>query len=429
MHLFISYAKKDTRELALNLADALNALDGISAWVDRSLRAGRSWELQIQSEIDRCDSMIVLYSPDLNRHKQGEPESYVLTEIAYAKYTAKKPIIPVMAQKTDPPISLTMEHYIDFAGMNLTLDALVAALCDELEIEAHKSVQLVSFQTPNIDLREIMREYESLPMSDLTAKIPLKTDDITQIAHNFKGKHNADWSPIIQTFEVKGLSLDMCLVPVGSFLMGSNDISDREKPVHQQIVKEPYWIGLYPITNAQWRFAVKNSKGTVKLPYGEGWYKDKGKDNHPVVGVSWKQCQEFVKWLGTDWQLPTEVQWEYAARGLDNLVYPFGNEFKPDLVVYDQNSNKSTAAIAGRPGGTSWIGAQDMAGNVSEWNSTLYQPYPYKADDGRENLSTGSRRVLRGGSWGLAYGNARPSYRLSSNDYKYLFGFRVVCAL
>jgi hypothetical protein len=83
-HIFISYAKKDTRELALALSDALNAVDGVTAWVDRSLRVGRSWELQIQNEIDRCDAMIVLYSPDINRHKQGEEESYVLTEIAYA---------------------------------------------------------------------------------------------------------------------------------------------------------------------------------------------------------------------------------------------------------------------------------------------------------------------------------------------------------
>ncbi|MEZ4672357.1 MAG: toll/interleukin-1 receptor domain-containing protein [Anaerolineae bacterium] len=88
-HIFISYAKKDTRELALALNQALNAISGVTAWVDQSLRAGKSWDLQIQSEIDRCDYMIVLYSPDINRHKNGEEESYVLTEIAYAKYTAK----------------------------------------------------------------------------------------------------------------------------------------------------------------------------------------------------------------------------------------------------------------------------------------------------------------------------------------------------
>ena len=131
-HIFISYAKKDTRELALALADAFNALSGYTAWVDRSLRAGKSWETQIQTEIDRCDVFIVLYSPDLNRHKQGAEESYVLTEIAYAHYTVKKPIIPVMAQKTDPPITLARMHYIDYTLPGLKLSDLVDALCDEM---------------------------------------------------------------------------------------------------------------------------------------------------------------------------------------------------------------------------------------------------------------------------------------------------------
>lgn len=84
MHLFISYAKNDTRDLALALTEALNAMDGLTAWVDKTLRAGQSWELQIQSEINKCDAMIVLYSPDINRHNLGLEESYVLTEINYA---------------------------------------------------------------------------------------------------------------------------------------------------------------------------------------------------------------------------------------------------------------------------------------------------------------------------------------------------------
>ncbi|MEO8396547.1 MAG: TIR domain-containing protein [Chloroflexota bacterium] len=133
-HFFISYSKKDTRELALTLNDALNTLPGVTSWVDTSLRAGKSWETQIQAEIDRCDYMIVLYSPDVNRHKRGEAESYVLTEIAYAKYTAKKTIIPVMAQKTDAPLSLTTSQYIDYISRGMTFEQLVTAVCAEAGI-------------------------------------------------------------------------------------------------------------------------------------------------------------------------------------------------------------------------------------------------------------------------------------------------------
>lgn len=134
-HFFISYSKKDTRDLALKLNDALNALPDVTAWLDKSLQAGRSWETQIQSEIERCDFMLVLYSPDINRHQQEQEESYVLTEISYAKYTVKKPIIPVMAQKTAPPIALTTTQYIDFTLDGLTLADLVDTIAKETGID------------------------------------------------------------------------------------------------------------------------------------------------------------------------------------------------------------------------------------------------------------------------------------------------------
>jgi formylglycine-generating enzyme required for sulfatase activity len=226
---------------------------------------------------------------------------------------------------------------------------------------------------------------------------PVKQDPLA-IARAFKGKRNINWKPIIQTFDVKGIPMEMCLVPPGTFRMGSND-RDNEKPIHSQSLAQPYWIGRHPVTNAQWRTAAENSVGVVKVPEWADWYNEAKKSNHPVVGVTWWQCVEFLKWLGSDWRLPTELEWEYAARGLDNLVYPFGNEFKMDLVVYSKNSNKSTATIGARPQGASWVGAQDMSGNVWEWMSSIHKTYPYKADNARENMSSKAARVLRGGSW------------------------------
>jgi formylglycine-generating enzyme required for sulfatase activity len=261
-----------------------------------------------------------------------------------------------------------------------------------------------------------------------TAIMPLaKPKPPIEIARTFKGTKNRDWKPVFQTFEVKSIKFEMCLVPPGKFMMGSNDY-DSQKPIHLQMLTKPYWIGVHPVTNAQWRSAVERSKGEVKVPEWADWYNDNSKSNHPVVGVSWYQCMEFLKWLGADWCLPTEPQWEYAARGLDNLVYPFGNGFKPDLVVYAKNSNKSTAAIGGRPKGASWVGAQDLSGNVLEWMANDFKAYPYKADDGRENVSSDSAKGLRGGSWDLnpnrLYTAFRAPNRPSGTDYA--FGFRCV---
>ncbi|GEM_PF-4433791 len=265
--------------------------------------------------------------------------------------------------------------------------------------------------------------------SSTTKHDPLQ--DAIERARNFEGKKNSDWTPYIHTFEVNGLQLDMCLVPRGRFMMGDNDISKRERPVHEQVIDKPFWIGRHPITNGQWRQAVNASNGAVTVPEFSDWhpdsYEDKTKINHPVVGVTWHQCNAFAKWLGENWKLPTEVQWEYSARGLDNLIYPFGNDFQPDLVVYRGNSGKTTAEIGGRAKGASWVGAQDMAGNVWEWIASVYKPYPYQVNDRREDMSVDGLRVLRGGSWSGNINNARSS----SRDYNFshsrinFSGFRI----
>lgn len=101
MHIFISYAKKDTRDLGLHLRDSLSALPGVTVWIDESLESGEDWALQIQDEIDRCEVFVVLLSPDVNR--PGPRRSFVLREIHYAQQKDKL-IIPVMAQSTNVPV-------------------------------------------------------------------------------------------------------------------------------------------------------------------------------------------------------------------------------------------------------------------------------------------------------------------------------------
>jgi formylglycine-generating enzyme required for sulfatase activity len=250
----------------------------------------------------------------------------------------------------------------------------------------------------------------------------------TALARAFRGNQNSDWTPIFHTFEVHGIQMEMCLVPPGSFQMGSEE-HDNEKPIHPQTVTQPYWIGVHPVTNARWRIAVENSNGLVKVPEWANWYNDNGKAQHPVVGITWYQCVDFLKWLGAAWCLPTEPEWEFAARGLDNLVYPFGNDFKPDLVVYRENSNNSTGAVGAKPQGASWVGAQDMSGNVWEWMSSIYETYPYKADVAHENISSDAARVLRGGSWHNNPFDARAAYRSDFDPFSRFnsVGFRCVC--
>jgi formylglycine-generating enzyme required for sulfatase activity len=215
---------------------------------------------------------------------------------------------------------------------------------------------------------------------------------------------NKQWTPITQSFD----GVEMVLVPPGCFMMGGEDGDADEKPVHEQCFEQPFWIDKTEVTNAQ--FAQFNGQAGR----ASNWTDPK----RPRESITWFEARDFCLKRGA--RLPTEREWEYAARGPDNLTYPWGSDFVAADVVYRNNSNKQTVNVGSKPGGVSWVGALDMNGNVWEWVSTIYDqdrfPYPYKADDGREsNTDTNSARGLRGGSWFSNDNHVRAALRFRSN--------------
>ncbi len=236
--------------------------------------------------------------------------------------------------------------------------------------------------------------------TDTPSRTPTATDNPIPLADPRNPvTRNADWTPVVQDFD----GVPMALVPVGCFMMGFEGGEGilPATPVHQQCFDEPFWIDVTEVTNAQYS--------------SDGFFSG---GNRPRDGVTWLDARDFCASRGA--RLLTEAEWEYAARGPDSLVYPWGNEFVGDNAVYYENSGNETAEVGSRPGGVSWVGAYDMSGNVFEWVSTAYDnfdytgefPYPYDPSDGREDLGrTDVYRVVRGGSFADDEGNLRAASR------------------
>ncbi len=196
-------------------------------------------------------------------------------------------------------------------------------------------------------------------------------------------------------------------------MMGSEDSRRDERPAHEQCFAQPFWIGKMEVTNAQF-----GSEGVFP---GE---------NRPRTNLTWTEARDFCASKGM--RLPTEAEWEYAARGVDNLIYPWGNELDETRLVFDRNSNNQAADVGSIPEGASWVGALDMSGNVFEWVSSIYARYPFDPADGRENPDpTGTDRVFRGGinsyiDFGVS-GHIR--FRLEAEGRDWFVGFRCARAV
>ena len=214
------------------------------------------------------------------------------------------------------------------------------------------------------------------------------------------------------------IDFDWIQIPAGEFLMGSDkrrdaDADDDETP--QQTVYLPdYQITRYPVTNAEYKQFVDATGHRAPDHWKDGQIPS-GKEQHPVVEVSWRDAVAFCQWAGV--QLPSEAQWEKAARGADGRIYPWGNQKPtPKLCNFGNNESGTTAVGSYSPQGDSPYGVADMAGNVWEWTSSLYKRYPYEAEDGREEAEADGWRVLRGGSFShYDYDFSRCAARFSFN--------------
>jgi formylglycine-generating enzyme required for sulfatase activity len=231
---------------------------------------------------------------------------------------------------------------------------------------------------------------------------------------------------------------DMVFIPGGQFSMGSDEGNPNHQPKHQVIIAD-FYIDRWPITNAEYKKFI-DATGHSVPNYQVSWCETAeynwdpqtrlypaGKADHPVVLVTWEDVLAYAAWAGK--RLPTEAEWERAARGPYNWRYPWGDDFISGRCNSKEATLLSTSPVGQfSPDGDTLEGVVDMVGNVWEWTGSLYSPYPYLPYDGRESLEVSGFRVLRGASW---LNDAQVANALSRLDGDFRFynnvGFR--CAI
>jgi len=239
------------------------------------------------------------------------------------------------------------------------------------------------------------------------------------------GTANGAWTPVMRESDAG----TFVQVPAGCFVMGSMAGERDESPLHRVCVRA-FWIGQTEVTNTQYAECVAAQECTP--PQDRVAFDDPAKADHPVVSITWEQADIYARWRGG--RLPTEAEWEYAARGTEGWPYPWGTDAADCDRANIQGCVGDTRPVGliGELRSASWVGALDMAGNVWEWVADWYNAGAYVSlADGVINPTgpgEGTLRVQRGGSWQADATRARATFRNrhAPNYYGNDQGFRIV---
>ena len=380
-----------------------------------------------------------VYMPQNTRQMKVITKNYLPQMVTFADYDVEKlesnrtyvlTLLGVSQQQAQQSQTLTIRYSPSSAtvlvdnkmvkGMNGVAQTTLPVgqhsyivFCDGFESE-EGTVKLKASAPSNIQItlsKEALAIQQSTVSQPIVAQQPVAQTPIT----------NSDNVSI----PVKnGISIDMVRVEAGTFIMGATPEMespfDWEKPTHQVTLTNDYYIGKYEVTQALWQAVMDNNPS-----YFKG-------DDLPVEMVSWDDCQEFISKLniitGKTFRLPTEAEWEYAARGGNkSRGYQYsGSNNLSDVAWYEDNSGKKTHAVGSKQ--SNELGIYDMSGNVWEWCQDWLTPYSSSSQVNPTGANSGPGRVYRGGSWtnnAVKYCSSSCRISLSPDDYGSCIGLRL----
>lgn len=445
LRVFLCHASGDkpvVRELCHKLA-----FEGwIDPWLDaKKLLPGQDWRKAIEEAVEAADNVIICLSR-VSVNKEG----FVQKEMRYAREIAlEKPegtifLIPLRLDDCEVPRGLKFLQWVDYFGQSK--EQSYNDLLESLKIRLEERIRKDAEDCERKELEErIKREAREKVRREMEERLRKEAEERArqeyEAQEELPGKKKAA-PPVAVPKSILDIGLvkaewggiEFVKIPAGPFLMGSKDDNAlaeyNEKPQHTVNIPYDYWMARFPVTNEQYAAFI----GKGKHPVGD-WQE---KQDHPVVRVSWKDAMAYCNWL-TDLlaghlpqdlvlRLPTEAEWEKAARGVDGREWPWGNEFDKDKCNSCKSGKGGTTSVgAYSPQGDSPYGCADMIGNIWEWTHSLFKAYPYKANSSREDETDPDRRILRGGSFAFYEKLARCASRYVTypNIEWYNTGFRV----
>jgi len=442
--ILISYRREDSADVTGRIYDRLIqqfGREGVFKDVD-SIPLGVDFRRYLDEQVAKCDVFLAVIGRDWMKAKgrKGnsrleDPGDFVRIEVESA-LKRQIPVIPVLVGGASIPpedrLPASMQDLSYRHGIAVRPDPDFHRDMDRLIESLKQAIKGLADQRtePSMAVQTVLEDVKEKPSPVPTEK-PLPVPEGKRMraeeekplqrpvgAEKPTGRQSGVLRPKTARQEAP---FEMVKVPQGPFLYG--DEKTRE------VIDRDYWIDQYPVTNEKYRaFIVAGGYENQQYWSSEGWqWKTKNaitgpkywndvkwnKADHPVVGVSYYEAEAYAKWSGK--RLPTEQEWEKAARGeKDGREYPWGEEFNNNKCNSNQSGIGHTTPVSQYPKGVSPYGCYDMAGNIWEWCASWY------------NESLG-QRVIRGGSWFNSPGYLRVSYRnWSDADVRnYLIGFRL----
>ena len=460
--IFLGHASEDKPEVS-DLYHQLKSR-GLTPWLDAiDLMPGQNWRIEIPKAIKSAGIFLACLS-----NRSVDKRSYIQREFRYAlsAYADLPPgsiyLIPVRLDACDVPDLRLPELELNIRDLQWVdlfekdgLDRLIRSIEHALgKASAGQGLQPAKAKSfpgdpaggtsgllatprhqgtdkphhPRIGvvwigvIAVVVVAILSLPWFDGFFTISIE-DTEPPLGDVSSGRDETSYQPF-ETFRDCDRSLcpEMVILPEGTFLMGSpeqeEERGDDEGPQHEVTISRPFALGKYEVTFAEFdHFAEASGR---EKPYDEGW----GRGKLPVINVSWDDAHAYCTWLGQGYRLPTEAEWEFAARAGTITRYAFGDEVTVQQVNFYFELGKTEEV--GRYAANPW-GLHDLHGNVYEWVADWYGHYPStNAVIDPEGPADGSERVMRGGSWFDQSSRVRSAYReldAPSNRDKIL-GFR-----